>query len=126
LVVIDLLRAFQVARLLRDKKSIAVDRPSRIWLSGPKQGKTHFMRDCAMTIALLHPEALVGYCQYNQCQLTPQQVWQLYGSHVPQGNTTFDAFSLDLYHKYGMTPFFFSDELEFLYEQRITEPLRQV
>ena len=111
---------------MRDKRSGAVDRPSRIWLSGPKQGKTHFMRVCALTLALLHPEALVGYCQYNQCQLTPQLFWQLQGPHVPQGDISFDAFSLELYDKLGRTPFFFSDELEFLFEQRIVAPLFQV
>jgi hypothetical protein len=100
-------------------------RPSRIWLSGPKQGKTHFMRDCALTLALLHPDALVGYCMYNECQMTPQQIWQLYGPHVPQGDMAFSSFSGQLSDN-GMTPFFFSDELEFLYEQRITAPLEQV
>lgn len=83
------------------------------------------MRDCALTLALLHTDALVGYCMYNECQLTPQQIWQLHGPHVPQGEMSFREFA-DLLSDMKLTPFFFSDELEYLYEQRITTPLEQV
>lgn len=86
------------------------------------------MRDCALALALLHPEALVGYCQFNECQLAPQQLWQMQGSHVPQGDIPLRAFVADIFFRKDdpLTPFFFSDELEYLYEQRITEPLHQV
>ena len=100
-------------------------RPSRIWLSGPRQGKTHFMRVCALALALLHPDVLVGYCMYNECQLTPQQIWRLQGPDVPQEDMPFYEFTKKLRAR-QRTPFFFSDELEYLYEQRIREPLEQV
>lgn len=83
------------------------------------------MRHCALTLALLHPDALVGYCMYNKCQLTPQQILQLHGPHVPQGDMSFTKFLQRLRHM-KFVPFFFSDELEYLYEQRITAPLDQV
>ena len=85
------------------------------------------MRVCALTLALLHPDALVGYCMYNGCQLTPQQIWQLHGPHVPQGEMPFGDFMKQLFSQSkDVTLFFFSDELEYLYQQRIRAPLEQV
>jgi hypothetical protein len=49
-------------------------RNGRAWLGGPAHGKTELQRVAALLIALLHPGAAVGYCEYNKCELPPLQV----------------------------------------------------
>ena len=97
-------------------------RNGRVWLGAVANGKTQLLRVCALIIALLHPRALVGYCEYNKVTLAPFEVLRadLSRAQFPSVDLT------DLLDGGRRFIVFFADEVEHLYYRRDHNALHQV
>lgn len=98
-------------------------RNGRAWLGGPAHGKTELQRVAALLMALLQPYAVVGYCEYNKCQLSPLDILTIVDPPLAPSSPPHDLAALLRKKRYIV---FFADEVEHLYFRRDKTALYQV
>lgn len=91
-------------------------------------GKSQLQRVAALLLALLHPTAVVGYCEYRRYSLSPLQLLTLGAtSHLPSPSSSASLPDLvSALREQQRFIVFFADEVQHLYYRRQRDALDQV